>query len=61
MTAEEILGRRALRATRGRIRVLESLREAKRWLRGYAGPRGDHPFVHPVYWSGFVLVGCDDS
>lgn len=30
MNAEEILGKRALRATRGRVQVLESLRDAKR-------------------------------
>lgn len=39
----------------------ESLREAKQWLRGYTDPNGDRPFIHPVYWAGFILVGCGES
>lgn len=33
-----------------------ALHEARTWLRLYADERGRHPFEHPVYWSGFVLV-----
>jgi CHAT domain-containing protein len=35
----------------------EALREAKRWLRTYTDGEGRQPFRHPVYWSGFVLIG----
>jgi CHAT domain-containing protein/Tfp pilus assembly protein PilF len=40
----------------------EALREAKYWLRTYVERSGLHgeasqPFVHPGYWSGFVLIG----
>lgn len=34
-----------------------ALREAKIWLRDYREPSGARPFEHPVYWSGYVLVG----
>ncbi len=34
-----------------------ALREAKHWLRAYTTPDGQHPFGHPAYWSGFVLIG----
>lgn len=35
----------------------EALREAKHWLRTYTDAEGNRPFVHPVYWSAFVLIG----
>lgn len=35
----------------------ESLADAKNWLRNYTDAAGHHPFAHPVYWSGFVLIG----
>jgi CHAT domain-containing protein len=35
----------------------EALREAKRWLRTYEDTDGSRPFRHPVYWSGFILIG----
>ncbi len=35
----------------------EALREAKHWLRTYRDVDGSRPFQHPVYWSGFVLIG----
>jgi len=35
----------------------EALREAKGWLRAYRDERGQQLFRHPVYWSGFVLIG----
>ncbi len=34
-----------------------ALQEAKRWLRTYHDASGRQPFRHPVYWSGFVLIG----
>ena len=34
-----------------------ALREAKLYLRGIVDARGDHPFEHPVYWAGFILMG----
>jgi CHAT domain-containing protein/tetratricopeptide (TPR) repeat protein len=34
-----------------------ALREAKHWLRTYTDDGGNKPFRHPVYWSGFVLIG----
>jgi CHAT domain-containing protein len=36
----------------------EALREAKHWLRTYTDEDGRQPFRHPVYWSGFVLIGA---
>jgi CHAT domain-containing protein len=35
----------------------QALAEAKRWLRLYTTPEGRKPFAHPVYWSGFILIG----
>jgi CHAT domain-containing protein len=35
----------------------DALAEAKNWLRNYRDARGGRPFAHPVYWSGFVLIG----
>lgn len=37
-----------------------ALAEAKNWLREYTDAGGSHPFAHPVYWSGFVLMGDPD-
>lgn len=34
-----------------------ALRDAKQWLRSYRGEQGDHPYEHPYYWAGFILVG----
>lgn len=34
-----------------------ALQEAKIWLRDYRDSSGARPFEHPVYWSGYVLVG----
>ncbi len=34
-----------------------ALREAKRWLRDYTDEEGGHPYEHPAYWSGFILLG----
>jgi CHAT domain-containing protein len=36
----------------------EALAEAKDWLRNYEEESGLHPFEHPYYWSGFVLIGA---
>jgi CHAT domain-containing protein len=37
-----------------------ALAEAKRWLRQYTDENGRRPFAHPVYWSGFILMGDPD-
>jgi len=34
-----------------------ALSEAKRWLRNFTDDNGKKPFAHPVYWSGFILIG----
>jgi CHAT domain-containing protein/tetratricopeptide (TPR) repeat protein len=34
-----------------------ALQEAKRWLRTYCDAQDRRPFAHPIYWSGFVLIG----
>lgn len=34
-----------------------ALSEAKRWLRTFTDETGKKPFAHPVYWSGFILIG----
>ena len=41
----------------GAHRKAQALRAAKHWLRDYTDEHGDQPFRHPVYWSGFVLLG----
>ncbi|HKQ62298.1 MAG TPA: CHAT domain-containing tetratricopeptide repeat protein [Candidatus Polarisedimenticolaceae bacterium] len=35
----------------------QALAEARRWLRDYRDASGVRPFEHPVYWSGFILLG----
>lgn len=37
-----------------------ALAEAKKWLRTYADDDGRKPFAHPIYWSGFILIGDPD-
>jgi CHAT domain-containing protein len=34
-----------------------ALREAKTYVRTLADAKGRHPFEHPAYWAGFLLVG----
>lgn len=34
-----------------------ALSEARRWLRNFTDDNGKKPFAHPVYWSGFILIG----
>ena len=34
-----------------------ALSEAKRWLRTFTDENGKKPFAHPIYWSGFILMG----
>ena len=34
-----------------------ALQEARLWLRDYTDERRAHPFEHPIYWSGFILLG----
>jgi CHAT domain-containing protein/tetratricopeptide (TPR) repeat protein len=34
-----------------------ALRDAKTWLRTYTDPSGHQPYLHPYYWSAFVLIG----
>lgn len=38
----------------------QALVEAKNWLRDYRDASGNKPFAHPVYWSGFILLGDPD-
>jgi CHAT domain-containing protein len=38
----------------------EALQEAKAWLRKYETPDGRHPYSHPYYWAGFILLGDRD-
>jgi CHAT domain-containing protein len=38
-----------------------ALREARLWLREYTDERGARPFEHPIYWSGFILLGAPDE
>ena len=38
-----------------------ALREAKAYLRGVTDDRGRHPFEHPIYWAGFILVGVPEK
>lgn len=35
----------------------EALREAKHWLRTWENDAGHCIFQHPIYWSGFILIG----
>lgn len=35
----------------------DALADARTWLRNYRDQKGNRPFAHPVYWSGFVLIG----
>lgn len=35
----------------------QALREARQWLREWRDGSGERPYEHPVYWSGFVLLG----
>ncbi len=39
----------------------QALREAGLWLRAYVDEQGRRPFEHPVYWSGFILIGPPGS
>ncbi len=34
-----------------------ALNEAKRFVRDHVAADGSRPFAHPVYWTGFVLIG----
>jgi len=38
----------------------QALREAGLWLRDYEDEGGARPFEHPVYWSGFILLGAPE-
>ena len=35
----------------------EALREARQWLRNFENEAGRRIFQHPIYWSGFILIG----
>lgn len=41
----------------GKVSYSSALADAKNWLREYTDKKGRQPFAHPVYWSGFVLIG----
>lgn len=49
--------RDATRANGGSLSA--ALRNAKLWLRSFTDAAGRHPFAHPRYWAGFVLLGGD--
>jgi len=36
----------------------EALGEAKNWLREYRTEIGGQPYIHPYFWSGFILIGA---
>jgi CHAT domain-containing protein len=38
--------------------IAHALREASLWLRDYTDDSGAHPFEHPIYWSGFIVLGA---
>ncbi len=38
--------------------IAQALREASLWLRAYEDETGARPFEHPVYWSGFIVLGA---
>lgn len=40
-------------------RFSDALRAAKRTLRQRRDARGERPYHHPWFWSGFVLLGAD--
>jgi CHAT domain-containing protein len=42
------------------ISKAKALQEAKRWLRAQTDQEGRRPYQHPVYWSGFVLMGAPE-
>jgi CHAT domain-containing protein/tetratricopeptide (TPR) repeat protein len=44
----------------GRLPPSAALREAKLYVRSLRDPAGRHPFEHPAYWAGFVLIGPPD-
>ena len=46
---------------RGDAGMAEALQTTRAWLRTYRRADGSAPYVHPVYWAGFVLVGCADE
>lgn len=41
-----------------RMATSDALEEAKNWLRDYTNEKGERPYRHPVYWSGFLLIGA---
>ena len=43
--------------TRRPLPAAEALRRARLSVRDFATPEGLHPFAHPAYWAGFVLIG----
>ncbi|MGH9870066.1 MAG: CHAT domain-containing protein [Candidatus Polarisedimenticolia bacterium] len=53
---ENLMGQPSTRASRA-----QALREAGLWLRRYVDEEGRRPFEHPVYWSGFIVIGPPGS
>jgi CHAT domain-containing protein len=47
----------ALERDNKRVSFADALAEAENWVRQYRDAKGGHPFAHPVYWSGFTLIG----
>jgi CHAT domain-containing protein len=42
---------------KGAVTKAGALAEARRWLRDHRDENGRQRFLHPYYWSGFVLIG----
>ena len=49
---ENLIGEHGTTMTKAR-----ALQEAKIWVREYEQSDGARPFEHPIYWSGFILIG----
>ena len=41
--------------------LARALREAKAYLRQLTDANGRHPFEHPAYWAGFILMGLPEG
>jgi CHAT domain-containing protein len=53
------LGGDGSKASPGKAAVTKAgaLAEARSWLRDHRDENGRQRFLHPYYWSGFVLIG----
>ncbi|MGH9869336.1 MAG: CHAT domain-containing protein [Candidatus Polarisedimenticolia bacterium] len=53
---DDITGRRG-----APMPLARALREAKSHLRTLTDQTGRHPFEHPAYWAGFILIGLPED